>query len=428
MEEEISERTHHARKTFPAAAWWREDVEVPSVPLHGRSAVAEPPPRELHQEVLRRIADSFAAIKGPIDDLMTRHRRYADATGDVFYLVRTACNVGMRLIKKGPPSEKLVRGESAVRLARLAFDYDPTNVYAWALLQDGLETEGRLDDAEMVGWEAIRRFPENPQWRSQLSTLLANSLGRPEEAATLLKESVALFPGDIHSRNQLAIVLADDLDQSGEAKKVLEAARHDSVADEATLGLLEKLKWKKQLRAISRQRHILATDALRPGALLNLPTAEARRALFRFENGLADIASVRTLLNQEAPDAYLCYVGERTGTQSPPLKTTFALAFEAAARSSSVTALQALLIRSRPLEGVLITQAIAAIEARIEAVPANDNEGGSFEHVIQLTRHFAGRHAPAPEQRLILLRDTAASFLSTDVLRLVPTAELSLVA
>ena len=109
------------------------------------------------------------------------HRRYADATGDVFYLVRTACNVGMRLIENGPSSELAARGETAVRLASLAFDYDPANVFAWSLLRDALVAAGRSADAELVGWEPIRRFPEDPQRRTQLATVLAKSLGRPEQ-------------------------------------------------------------------------------------------------------------------------------------------------------------------------------------------------------------------------------------------------------
>ncbi|HXQ68789.1 MAG TPA: hypothetical protein VN980_19645, partial [Alphaproteobacteria bacterium] len=418
MEQEISERSSHQRKTFSAASWWREDVAVGTVPRRRRDPIIEPPPRENREEVLRRVGDSFATIEGMIDRLMADHQRYADSTGDVFYLVRTACNVGMRLIERGPATEHTTRGETAVQLARLAFDYDPTNVHAWALLRDALGFAGRVDDAELVGWEAMRRFPEDPQWRTQLATLMTDSLGRPEDAATLLRESVSLFPENAYARTQLAMILADELNQRDEAETVLVAARQDGVANEVTESLLLKLHKGRKLGGAARVHTNAAVSGVHVRPRLELPTAIARRDLFRFENGLTDISSVRDLLKQQAPDAYLAYVGARTGAQPIPLKTTFALAFEAAARDGSVVGLRALAARARPLEGVLIGQAIAALESRIELPALNDNDVGGTERVIHLTRQFGGIHAPPKAQRLVLLRDLAASFLSTDVLRL----------
>jgi tetratricopeptide (TPR) repeat protein len=360
---------------------------------------------------------------------------------------------GMRLIEKGAVAERPVRGNAAVRLARLAFDYDPTNVYAWALIRDGLEAEGRLEDAELVGWETIRRFPENPQWRTQLATLLADSLGRPkeaaallretvslfpenapsrtqlasvlagslerpEEAAALLHESIVLFPDDPYPRTQLATVLADDLNRGSDAQTVLETAHRDGVANDITAGLLKKLRRGQKLRTARRGPVVVVPPASEVGSPIELPTAAARRALFRFENGLADVDSIRAFLDQHTPDAYLSYVGERTGVRRSPLKTTFAFAFEAAAREASAPALRALIPRVRPLEGMLVGQAIAAVETRTAMIAVNDNDAGSPERVFQLVRQFSGPQAPAPAARLMLLRDTAASFLSTDVFRI----------
>jgi tetratricopeptide (TPR) repeat protein len=491
MERELFERTkntRHPRKTFDAAAWWREDVDLGSRKETRRGArPLEPPPRDRHEDILRRVAQPFAAIKTPLDQLIVAHRRYADATGDVFYLVRTTCNVGMRLIEKGPVSERAIRGDTAVRLASLAFDYDPTNVFAWGLLLRGLGAADRWADAELVGWEAIRRFPEDPQRRNQLATMLAKALGRPEEAAALLRETISLFPDDEYprnqlatvlaespggaeeaaallrgtilvfpekatprtqlatvlaesldrseeaaallretvplfpkdafARNQLAMVLADDLGRNDEALTVLETAQRDGAANEATATLLVKLKKGQRLRG-KRQASAAIPSNLQSKPTLDLPTADARRVLFRFEHGLTDLASVRDLLDRHAPEAYLAYVGERTGARPAPPTTTFTLAFEAAARKGSSAALRALIARARPLEGMLIGQAIAALESRTEPATVGETDAGGADRVLHLVRGFANNNAPAPARRLVLVRDMAASFLSTDVPRI----------
>jgi len=421
MEQEIFERTrksNHPRKTFPAAAWWRENAEVVSRKETPRGArPLEPPPRGWLEDILHRVAQPFASIKPPLDQLILGHRRYADTTGDVFYLVRTACNLGMRLIERGPASELSVRGEAAVRLASLAFDYDPTNVFAWGLLLRGLGAADRWADAELVGWEAIRRFPEDPQRRTQLATVLAESLDRSEEAAALLRETVPLFPKNAFARNQLATVLADDLGRNNEALTVLETAQRDGAANEATATLLVKLKKGQRLRG-KRQASAAIPSNLQSKPTLDLPTADARRVLFRFEHGLTDLASVRDMLERHAPEAYLAYVGERTGARPAPPTTTFTLAFEAAAREGSSAALRALIARARPLEGMLIGQAIAALESRTEPATVGETDAGGADRVLHLVRGFANNNAPAPAQRLVLVRDMAASFLSTDVPRI----------
>ncbi|NVO13555.1 MAG: hypothetical protein HXX10_05905 [Rhodoplanes sp.] len=454
MEQELFERTQKTgapRKTFPAAAWWREDVEIVtrSRSPHELSRSVQPPPRERLEELLRRIGEPFAKAKPALDVLIGGHRRYADATGDVFYLVRTACNVGMRLIEKAPAGEREVRGEAAVRLAALAFAYSPTDAFAWSLLLRALTAAGRPADAEQVGWEAMRRFPENPQWRNQLATVLVDDFGRAEEAAALLRESTAQFPDDEHSRTQLATVLAehlrrpedaaeilrgammilpskptprtqlatvlaDDLGLTDEALAVLQAAQRDGAANDVTALLLGKLQRGLKLRG-HRQSRKRSEPA---SATLDLPTAAARRALFRFEHGLADLADVRGFLDRHSPDAYLAYVGDRTGARPAPATTTFALAFDGAARKGSAEALRILIGRARSLDRILISQAIGALESRIEGFQLDEADAGGAARVRTLVDRFAAANAPTPDQRLLLLRDTAGSFLSTDVLRL----------
>ncbi len=475
-EHEISERTYHKTKTFDAAAWWREDVEVGSSSSKGFTYSANPPAREAHERILREISSPFATLRPRIDQLVAGHQRYADTTGDVFYLVRTACNVGMRLIQNAPVGETQARGEAAARLAQLAFAYDPANVFAWSLYRDALAAANRLEDAELVGWETIRRFPEDEQWRNQLAerllrpeeaaallkdtitlfprdaharnqlaTVLAERLQRPEEAAALLKETIALFPGHTHARNQLATVLAERLQRPEEAAALLKDtitlfprdahARNQLAtiladdlnrAEEARLVLeaantagasadaTRTLLTKLSQKRALRGKRVLPTDQPVAGLPQSLPLAAAmaRRALFRVENGFMSRDDAAHLLATLPADPYVSYATARATDGDVP-DTTFSLAFEAAARSGSAPALKALVARARPIECFLIDHAIAAIEDT--AVPtANDALGdGAVARTTNVVYLFTSAHPPAPAQRLLLLRDISASLLST---------------
>ena len=129
-----------------------------------------------------------------------------------------------------------------------------------------------------------------------------------------------MFPDDPFVRNQLATVLADDLNDRVQAQEVLNAAISEGVADEATHSLLSKVEQQRPLRR--RQR---TTERQPDESSLRLPTAEARRILFRFEAGLVDRNAVRTFLAKASPDSYLTYVAERAGVSNLPLKTTRSL-------------------------------------------------------------------------------------------------------
>ena len=180
----------------------------------------EPPPREAHEELLRALdREPLAKLEPRLRRLMAGHEHYAERTGDTFYLVRTACNLGKHLLRSGDEPQR--RAAPAAGLARLALRFEPANVFGWSLWRDALAAQGQLAAAELVGWEAIARFPEDPQWRTQLALLLADRLGRADEAETLLRETVRLFPADVVARTQLALVLADRLDRAGEAEALL---------------------------------------------------------------------------------------------------------------------------------------------------------------------------------------------------------------
>ncbi len=414
-ERELSERTRGAETTFPVAAWWREDVDIhPNERAVSRTIFStEPVPMSEWQPVLNSVEQPLDQIRTPIETIMRRQQRYADVSGDVFYLVRTACNFGMRLIEKGAPDERGERGALAVSLATLAFDYDPVNVFAWSLMRDALAAAGRIADAELVGWEAIRRFPENLQWRTQLATVLSVYSGKAEEAAALLRETTALFPEEPYARTQLATVLADDLRRTADARDILNNAITDGVANDVTRSLLQKLD---QGRALRRARP--QPTGVEDTSTLFLPTAMARRQLFLFESGLSSEDGLRAFLSDAPQDSYSTYVSERAGLSDIPFKTTFAIAFEDALERADPSALRALVARGRPMERAIVEEAVAVSEGRVVAFSDFFADAERDERLRTLERTLQ-QQGGGGDRCTLLLRDFAASTLSTSVVSLV---------
>ncbi|MFD2249553.1 hypothetical protein FHS82_004003 [Pseudochelatococcus lubricantis] len=414
-ERELSERTRGAETTFPVAAWWREDVDIhPDERAVSRTIFStESVPMSEWQLVLNSVDQPLDQIRTPIETIMRRQQRYADVSGDVFYLVRTACNFGMRLIEKGPPDERVERGALAVFLATLAFDYDPVNVFAWSLMRDALAAAGRIADAELVGWEAIRRFPEDYQWRTQLATVLAVHSGKADEAAALLRETMALFPEEPYARTQLATVMADDLQRPADARDVLNCAIADGVDNDATRSLLQKLD---QGRALRRARP--QPKGVEDASSLTIPTAMARRQLFLFESGLSSEDGLRAFLSDAPQDSYSTYVSERAGLSDVPFKTTFAIAFEDALEKAEPSALRALVARGRPMERAIVEEAVAVSEGRVVAFSEFFADAERDERLQTLERTLQ-QQGGREDRRTLLLRDFAASTLSTSVVSLV---------
>lgn len=410
LEEEFFERSKIKKITFPASNWWRDDIG--SVPNDTRSKFTSEnnlPSAEWRIAILDSIDRPFERIHQSINDLMREHRRYADATGDVFYLVRTACNVGMRLIENGDVNEIRDRGEMAFKLARLTFEYDPNNAYAWSLLIRASTAAGRARDGEQIGWEAIRRFPEDPKWKSQLANILIQPLARFDEAEALLRARIDQEPHSAIGYTQLSILLADQLHRRDEAVDLLEKRIEITPND---VNIKEILRRAQEGRRLGKKPPI--SKLAIPPARIELPTAIACRALFRFEHGLDEITSIQSLLGQGDRDAYLTYVGDRTGARPANYKTTFALAFDAAARAGSADALRILLRRTSSIEMFLTEGSLNLLEGRV--LPPL--EGFPEWKAARLPAIERALKSTNTSMQQTLLRDVAASYLSTGVQRL----------
>jgi tetratricopeptide (TPR) repeat protein len=362
VEQEISRVTNNSRDAFPAATWWREDVEsIKGVHLELRAAELEPPPREQRQALLADISAGkpFQMLEPRVRALMQRHERYAIRTGDAFYVVRSACNVGMSLLRGGDALAQ--RAAHARELARLALRFEPANVYAWALWRDSLAAEGYFEAAELLGWETIRRFPENPQWRTQLA-LLVDQLGRPQDAEALLRETLEVFSDDITVFNQLANVVGRETERLKEAIIILQQALILDPTDEIALRM--KSSFERGETSVRTRRVASAANAADSPLPADLAaSARMRRALFRVRTAEPAIREdakreVESILREDENLAYSRYVATAAGVIPPTANDTIiAAAYLAAAREGSAVAMRSLFRHAHGIEGVILSLA-----------------------------------------------------------------------
>lgn len=368
--------------------------------LEPRAAELEPPPRELHEALLAEISAErpFSAIEPRLNMLMHRHESYATRTGDTFYLVRTACNVGMRLVRSGGDVPER-RAAKARELARLALHFEGSNIYAWALWADALAAEGCLEAAELIEWETIRRFPELPHQRTRLALLLADQLRRPQEAEALLRETIALFPDNPAARNQLALLLAGQPKRSQEAEELLretlklfsgnvvaytqlsnvigrEGARLNeaivlldaALKIEPTNQIAKSMKQRFERGEVSSLRRSASQAArvVTAGVAVDLPSslsasARMRRALFQVRTATHDAREtakreVEAILDADENLAYARYVAAAAEIAEPTSDDSLpAVAYLAVAREGTAEALKGFDTKTQGLDSVVIS-------------------------------------------------------------------------
>lgn len=237
-----------------APAWWHVDPDfAPMVQGTYRSSDAplrSPLPRDCDR-VIERLDQPFANVEPLIDELFQAHRQYLHATGDAQYFVRAVHALGRALIEQGGDQPR-ARAQKTQALVREGLRWKPYDRYLWALWRDAFVADGTPEAAELIGWEAIRRDPTHAYARTELATLLVNSLGKLDEAETLLREAIEKFPDNEVARNELAELLIFQ-DRLPEATSVLDAALNTGASDAAT--------YAARARIYSHEGH--SQDALR---------------------------------------------------------------------------------------------------------------------------------------------------------------------
>jgi tetratricopeptide (TPR) repeat protein len=226
-----------------APAWWKTDPDFAPKPKQGTPAryatLRSPGPSDTNA-VIERLGEPWPVVTGVIDRLLQDHRRFVTATGDAQFFVLTLHRLGAALLRPGS-ADPLARARKAQRLAQEGLAWNPADRYLWSLWRDSLAASGALEAAECVGWEAIRRDPEDVDARTQLATLLAGPLGRPHDADALLRDTIAAFPQNPVARTQRAELLIGQ-GQYDAAEEAVAAAFAADAANGATYALQARLR------------------------------------------------------------------------------------------------------------------------------------------------------------------------------------------
>ena len=303
--------------------FWEKDVGLGKPAAKDGKAVGgkrrvSPAPLHVVNSLLDRIREPFHDIASELHNVIAQDERYAEATGDSWYLARAATILGMNLIESAPADEFAERGKLAVELARKALSWASTDVHVWALWRDALEVQDLPEAAELVGWEAIRRFPEDAYLRTQLAGLLARLPGRKDEAESLLRETRDRFPEDPFPVTQLSHLLAQRSDEKAklEAESLLRGLLRRAPDGTVPASQLAYLLARRPDRKSQDEAEGLLRDVLRrfpdgPVASSQLASLLAKRPdrksqdeaegllrdeLRRFPNGLAACSQLASLL------------------------------------------------------------------------------------------------------------------------------------
>lgn len=223
--------------------WWGDaDADLkPRLRAPGQREpvrLRSPGPRAC-EAVLEQMSRPFAEVRAAISDLLQRERSFLTSVADPQFFVRTVHRLGAALLERGG-DEPMARAALAEALAREALVWEPNNGFLWSVWLKALTVQRRLAAAELVGWEAVRRRPDQADRYNQLALLLARLPQRRREAEALLRETIDRFPKDAPARNQLAELLIAE-DRAEDAMAVIDAAFAAEVVGEVSFGIHARL-------------------------------------------------------------------------------------------------------------------------------------------------------------------------------------------
>ena len=189
-----------AREPAPAVKnWLGQRYPLALKPFEGgKKAPLQPPYFKGVQPLLQKLDSHYAEVRPQLRQFFDDSRYYCRESGDSYYLVRSFCFAGDRLLNVDPIWTRELAHEAAV--------WAPTNPQTWSLLARALEAEGDWRRAEAVFWQARRRFAENAQSHNQLAhALLLHGQGELGEA--VYRQAIGLFPDNPICRADLGHTL-----------------------------------------------------------------------------------------------------------------------------------------------------------------------------------------------------------------------------
>lgn len=177
--------------------------------LEEADPVLKAPPRAVRREALlpksvigeiKTLQDRFA--KEGLTDLLWRDmralldqtERYAEVTGQAYYLVTSCSNIARTILDAAPGR--------ALALARRALSWSPTHGHSWSLRARALDRLGKPDLARAAYWEGLRVLPSSEAFYPDLARHLDDA-----EAEALLRKGLVLAPDHAHIAAELAQLL-----------------------------------------------------------------------------------------------------------------------------------------------------------------------------------------------------------------------------
>lgn len=181
------------RDDHPFVHWLQKAdsaLRSPQRQAQTRRAPLLPSPK-IREGLLQRI--DTGGVSEPLwretKQLLDQYERYAELTGESYYLVTSCTNFATHLLSRAPGH--------ALTLIRRAQLWSASDSHAWSLRATVLDALGRPDLAEAVLWEGRRRTPNNAIFSAQLAERLYRSDRAAEAeqvlAGMLVQDSVALY-------------------------------------------------------------------------------------------------------------------------------------------------------------------------------------------------------------------------------------------
>ena len=152
------------------------------------------------QRIAGRLRQRDSGVLEEAEQLLREQSKYAQITGDTYFVVRSACFLAARM--------RDYRPDLALEWVQLARRFDPWNAFAWTTMAASLLALERLSEAREVAIGAVQRFPQNPVARNTLGEVL-KAQRHYFEAEAVYRETVSRFPEDVVARNGLAGVFKE---------------------------------------------------------------------------------------------------------------------------------------------------------------------------------------------------------------------------
>ena len=199
------------------------------------------------------------ALFGKVHELISDHWRYAFASGESHYAVRTTVNLCNRVLWYGVDESPV---EQLHPWALQAVEAEPEDSYTWDLWAKVLSLLGQIDAALAVRWESIRRFPENSVLRNSLAYLLAKQ-DRTALAEHLLRETMKDFHDDPFCRSILAnLLIRTEREETAEhlLTETMRRLPHDTVSRHTLTSMLWRQRRRGEAKTVMEALHALAPD------------------------------------------------------------------------------------------------------------------------------------------------------------------------